>query len=115
MPMRHGLTTGELARFFVQHFRLDVDLEVIPMGGYHPAAAPGFGWPLGARPWVNPSPNAANLNMTRCFSGTVMIEGTELSEGRGTTVPLEVIGAPDLPVPEILEDMYSYHILYIDL
>lgn len=107
IPMRHGLTTGELARFFCRHFGLDTDLEVVPMSGYNPADGPGFGWPTGTRPWVNPSPNAASLNMARCFPGTVMIEGTELSEGRGTTVPLEVIGAPNLPVPEILQDMQT--------
>ena len=105
MPMRHGLTTGELAQYFVSVFALDVQLEVIPMQGYNPNTGPGFGWPLGARPWVNHSPNAPSLNMARCFPGTGMIEGTELSEGRGTTVPLEVIGAPGLPIQEILADM----------
>jgi uncharacterized protein YbbC (DUF1343 family) len=94
--MRHGLTLGELARWFVRSLRLDVDCEVIPMEGWRPSAAPGFGWPLGERAWVNPSPNAANLWMARCYAGTVMLEGTTLSEGRGTTRPLELLGAPDL-------------------
>ena len=57
---------------------------------------PGYGWPLGERSWVNPSPNAPNLSMARCYAGTVMLEGTTLSEGRGTTRPLELFGAPDL-------------------
>jgi len=96
LPMRHGLTLGELARWFVRSLRLDVDCEVIPMEGWRPSAAPGFGWPLGERAWVNPSPNAANLWMARCYAGTVMLEGTTLSEGRGTTRPLELLGAPDL-------------------
>ena len=60
--------------------------------------APGYGWPLGRRTWVNPSPNAPNLWMARCYAGTVMLEGTTLSEGRGTTRPLELFGAPDLDV-----------------
>lgn len=96
LPMRHGLTLGEAAHWFVRHFRLDVDYRVIAMEGYDPAAAPGYGWVPGVLPWVNPSPNAASLNMARCFPGTVLLEGTTLSEGRGTTVPLEGVGAPDI-------------------
>jgi uncharacterized protein YbbC (DUF1343 family) len=94
MPMRHGLTMGELARWFVATLRLDVELQVIEMQGWEPAAAPGYGWPLHERSWINPSPNAPNLSMVRCYAGTVMIEGTTLSEGRGTTRPLELVGAP---------------------
>ena len=101
LPMRHGLTLGELARWFVRRQHLDVDLQVIAMEGWHPEHAPGYGWPLGERPWINPSPNAANLSMARCYAGTVMLEGTTLSEGRGTTRPLELFGAPDLE-PRVL-------------
>ena len=61
-----------------------------------PMPAPGFGWPLGERTWINPSPNAPNLWMARAYAGTVMLEGTTLSEGRGTTRPLELFGAPDI-------------------
>jgi uncharacterized protein YbbC (DUF1343 family) len=96
LPMRHGLTLGELARWFVRRLGLDVDLEVITLEGWAPDRAPGYGWPLGERTWVNPSPNAPNLWMTRCYPGTVMLEGTTLSEGRGTTRPLELCGAPDI-------------------
>lgn len=96
LPMRHGLTLGELAGWFVATLGLDVDLRVIPMEGWKPAEAPGYGWPLGERAWVNPSPNAPNLSMARCYPGTVMLEGTTLSEGRGTTRALELFGAPDL-------------------
>ena len=105
LPMRHGLTLGELAKWFVQTLRLDVEYEVVTMEGWEPANAPGFGWPLGERTWVNPSPNAANLWMARCYAGTVMLEGTTLSEGRGTTRPLEVFGAPDLEPRALLETM----------
>jgi uncharacterized protein YbbC (DUF1343 family) len=101
MPMRHGLTLGELARWFVATFRIDVDLQVIAMQGWEPDAAPGFGWPV-ERAWVNPSPNAPNLSMARCYAGTVMLEGTSLSEGRGTTRPLELFGAPDLDSADLL-------------
>ena len=105
LPMRHGLTLGELARWFVSTLRLDVQCEVIAMDGWQPAAAPGYGWPLGARAWVNPSPNAASLGMTRCYAGTVMLEGTTLSEGRGTTRPLELFGAPDIDARALLKAM----------
>lgn len=107
MPMRHGLTMGELGHWFVATLGLDLDYRVIPMQGWQPEAAPGFGWPLGERSWVNPSPNAPNLSMARAYAGTVMLEGTTLSEGRGTTRPLELFGAPDLDIPRLLRDMHA--------
>ncbi|MFH0342223.1 MAG: exo-beta-N-acetylmuramidase NamZ domain-containing protein [Chromatiales bacterium] len=107
LPMRHGLTIGELARWFVETLRLDVDHRVIPMDGWLPNQGPGYGWPLSERCWVNPSPNAPNLWMARCYPGTVMLEGTTLSEGRGTTRPLEVFGAPDLDARALLAEMCS--------
>ena len=107
LPMRHGLTLGELARWFVAEFRLDVDCQVIPLQGWQPDAAPGFGWPLGERTWINPSPNAPNLFMARCYAGTVMLEGTTLSEGRGTTRPLELFGAPDIDALAVLAEMQA--------
>jgi uncharacterized protein YbbC (DUF1343 family) len=105
LPMRHGLTLGELARWFVRSLGLDVDCEVVSMEGWTPAAGPGYGWPLGERCWVNPSPNAPGLWMARCYAGTVMLEGTTLSEGRGTTRPLELFGAPDLEPRKLLAEM----------
>jgi uncharacterized protein YbbC (DUF1343 family) len=107
LPMRHGLTMGELARWFVSTLHLDVDCQVVPMSGWAPLAAPGHGWPLGERTWVNPSPNAPNLWMARCYAGSVMLEGTTLSEGRGTTRPLELLGAPDLDVAALLAQMQA--------
>ena len=108
MPMRHGLTMGEMARWFVDHFRLDVSLRVVAMEGYDPDAPPGHGWPLGERVWVNPSPNAPNLWMARAYAGTVMIEGTTLSEGRGTTRPLEIFGAPDIDARAVIAEMRGF-------
>jgi uncharacterized protein YbbC (DUF1343 family) len=105
MPMRHGLTLGELAHWFVGTLRLDVECQIIPMEGWMPDAAPGYGWPLGARTWVNPSPNAPNLWMARCYPGSVMLEGATLSEGRGTTRPLELLGAPDVDARALLTEM----------
>jgi len=107
LPMRHGLTLGELARWFVSTLRLDVECEVVTMEGWEPSRTPGYGWPLGDRAWVNPSPNASNLSMARCYAGTVMLEGTTLSEGRGTTRPLEVFGAPDLDPRSLVATMES--------
>jgi uncharacterized protein YbbC (DUF1343 family) len=94
IPMRHGLTLGELGHWFVDHFKLDVDYRVIEMEGYEPDAAPGFGWPPSAS--GSTRPQRPNLNMARCYAGTVMLEGATLSEGRGTTRPLELFGAPDI-------------------
>jgi uncharacterized protein YbbC (DUF1343 family) len=107
MPMRHGLTLGEMAKWFVHHLKLDLECEVITMEGWAPDAAPGYGWPLGERSWVNPSPNAPNLSMARAYPGTVMLEGTLLSEGRGTTRPLELFGAPDLEPRRLMATMAS--------
>ncbi len=107
MPMRHGLTLGELARWFVDYLELDVEFEVITMEGWKPFQASGYGWPLDERIWINPSPNAPNLSMARCYAGTVMLEGTTLSEGRGTTRPLELFGAADLEPRQLLATMAS--------
>ena len=107
LPMRHGLTLGEMTHWFVNHLGLDLEIRVVPMEGWGPSQGPGFGWPLAERPWVNPSPNAPNLWMARCYPGTVMLEGTTLSEGRGTTRPLELFGAPVLQPRELLTTMES--------
>jgi uncharacterized protein YbbC (DUF1343 family) len=107
LPMRHGLTMGELALWFIAALKLDVECEVIGMHGWCPEAAPGYGWPLGERSWINPSPNAPTLSMARCYAGTVMLEGTTLSEGRGTTRPLELFGAPDIDARALIGEMFA--------
>ena len=104
MPMRHGMTLGELGHWFIAELGLDVDYRVIEMEGWEPDAAPGFGWPPD-RVWINPSPNAPNLNMARAYPGTVMVEGATLSEGRGTTRPLELFGAPDIDAKAVIAEM----------
>jgi uncharacterized protein YbbC (DUF1343 family) len=105
IPMRHGLTLGELGHWFIRELRLDLEYRVIEMQGWRPEEPPGFGWPLSERSWINPSPNAPNLWMARCYAGTVMLEGTTLSEGRGTTRPLELFGAPDIDAAAVIEVM----------
>ena len=104
MPMRHGMTLGELGHWFIAELGLDVDYRVIEMEGWQPDAAPGFGWPID-RVWINPSPNAPNVNMARAYPGTVMVEGATLSEGRGTTRPLELFGAPDMDAKAVIAEM----------
>ena len=105
MVMRHGLTMGELASWFVKNHQLDLDLHIVEMQDYDPTTAPGYGWPMNELSWVNPSPNAASVNMTRCYAGSVMLEGCTLSEGRGTTIALEVVGAPDIDFNKVIERM----------
>ncbi|HRK63722.1 MAG TPA: DUF1343 domain-containing protein [Terricaulis sp.] len=108
IPMRHGLTLGELGRWFIDHYKLDVAYRVIEMEGYRPNEAPGYGWPIGERTWVNPSPNAPNLWMARAYAGTVMVEGATLSEGRGTTRPLEIFGAADINARDVIAEMRAF-------
>lgn len=103
MPMRHGLTMGEMGRWFISYFNLDLDYHIVPMQGWQPEG-PGFGWPED-RVWINPSPNAPNVAMARAYPGTVMLEGTTLSEGRGTTRPLELFGAPDIDARAVIAEM----------
>ena len=104
MPMRHGMTMGELGHWFIDQLQLQLEYRVVTMEGWQPDQAPGWGWPT-ERSWVNPSPNAASLSMARAYAGTVMLEGTTWSEGRGTTRPLELFGAPDIDATRLLSDM----------
>jgi len=114
MPMRHGMTLGELGGWFIKTLKLDVEYRVVEMQGWAPDAGPGFGWPLGERAWVNPSPNAPNLWMARAYAGTVMVEGVTLSEGRGTTRPLELFGAPDVDARAVIAEMRAFAPQWLD-
>ncbi len=90
IPMRHGLTAGELARLFNREFGINCDLEVISMDGWE---REDFYDETDA-PWVMPSPNMPSVETTVVFPATVYFEGTQVSEGRGTTRPFEIVGAP---------------------
>jgi uncharacterized protein YbbC (DUF1343 family) len=114
LPMRHGITLAEAARWFAAALKLDVELELVRMAGWKPRAAPGYGWPVGSLAWVNPSPNAPGVSMARCYPGTVMLEGTTLSEGRGTTRPLEMFGAPDLNAGKLLLEMQTLEAKWLE-
>src|SRR3974390_525484 len=107
LPMRHGLTLGELGLWFIAAKKLDVAYRVVEMEDWRPDNAPGFGWPLGERIWINPSPNIPNLWSVRAYAGTVMVEGATLSEGRGTTRPLELWGAPDIDARAVVKEMVA--------
>ncbi len=100
VPMRHGLTLGEAALWYKDHKKLKVDLTVVSMLDYDVNTAP---WPN--MPWVNPSPNIPRVSCTKIYPGSVLIEGSNLSEGRGTTIPLEIFGAPKLDAAKIIKDM----------
>jgi uncharacterized protein YbbC (DUF1343 family) len=108
MPMRHGMTLGEMGLWFIDHFKLNVAYRVIEMQGWRPDEGPGYGWPLHQRSWINPSPNAPNVSMARAYAGTVMLEGATLSEGRGTTRPLELFGAPDIDARAVIAEMRAF-------
>lgn len=90
MPMRHGMTVAELARLFNEHFKIGAELEVVPMQGW----SRDMYFDATDVPWVMPSPNMPTLDTAIVYPGTVLFEGTMLSEGRGTTRPFELIGAP---------------------
>ena len=92
LPTRHGMTIGEVARYLNGTFRIGCDLTVVPMDGWRR----GMDWAATGLPWVAPSPNMPTLDTARVYPGGCLIEGTNLSEGRGTTRPFELIGAPFL-------------------
>jgi uncharacterized protein YbbC (DUF1343 family) len=90
IPMRHGLTIGEAARMFNDHFGLNAAVDVVPMDGW----TRSMYFDATGLPWVLPSPNIPTLDTAIVYPGGVLFEGTRLSEGRGTTRPFEIIGAP---------------------
>jgi len=99
IPMRHGMTIGELARLFNEYFEIGATLDVVPMGGWRRDM---FHDDAGA-PWVLPSPNIPTLDSAVVYPGTVLFEGTNVSEGRGTTRPFEFIGAPGIVAEDFAE------------
>jgi uncharacterized protein YbbC (DUF1343 family) len=107
LPMRHGLTMGEAAKWLCKEHKISVPLKVIEMEGYRPEAAPDFGWPSSSHAWINPSPNIPSLAAARVYPGAVLIEGTTLSDGRGTTRPFEIFGAPKMDSDAILRKMHQ--------
>jgi len=90
VPMAHALTLGEMARYLNESMQIDARVEVVPMTGWRRAMT----WRDAGRPWIPPSPNLPRLEGVEVYPGMVLVEGTHLSEGRGTTTPFEIVGAP---------------------
>jgi uncharacterized protein YbbC (DUF1343 family) len=101
IPMRHGMTVAELARLFNERYTIGAELEIVPMEGW----SRDMYWDATGLPWVMPSPNMPTLDTAIVYPGTVLFEGTMLSEGRGTTRPFELIGAPWLDAERLAERM----------
>lgn len=99
LPMSHGLTLGELALWYKNIKNLKTELQVVQMKNYNPSK------PWGDRPWILPSPNMTGLTGARCYPGTVLLEGTTISEARGTTKPFEIFGCPDMETEKIKKYM----------
>jgi uncharacterized protein YbbC (DUF1343 family) len=106
LPTRHGMTVGELARMFNEHFSIGCDLEILPMNGWSREM-----WHDDTdAPWVLPSPNMPTLDSATVFPGTVHFEGTQVSEGRGTTRPFELIGAPYIDPDDYAEALNALNL-----
>jgi uncharacterized protein YbbC (DUF1343 family) len=101
LPMRHGLTAGELALLFNKQFGIGCDLEVVKMEGWRRSMY----YEETGRPWVLPSPNIPTVDTAVVYPGAVMFEGTQVSEGRGTTRPFEMIGAPYIVPDDLLAEV----------
>jgi uncharacterized protein YbbC (DUF1343 family) len=101
IPMRHGMTIAELARLFNDHFSIGATLEIVPMERWRRFMY----WDQTRLPWVMPSPNMPTLDTAIVFPGTVLFEGLTLSEGRGTTRPFELVGAPGIDADRFAEAM----------
>ncbi|MEK6304169.1 MAG: DUF1343 domain-containing protein [Acidobacteriota bacterium] len=101
IPMRHGMTVGELALMFNREFGIGCDLEVVKMEGWHRS----MWFEETALPWVMPSPNMPTVDTAVVYPGSVLFEGTSVSEGRGTTRPFEVIGAPYIDPRALTEEL----------
>jgi uncharacterized protein YbbC (DUF1343 family) len=108
VPMRHGLTMGEMGHWILKRYDLNLEYRVISMQGYDPTRGPGYGWPVGDLTWVNPSPNIPTLSTARCYPGTVLLEGTSLCDGRGTTKPLQMFGAPGIDAKNVFDEMHRF-------
>jgi uncharacterized protein YbbC (DUF1343 family) len=101
IPLRHGMTLGELARLYNERFGIGADLRVVPARGWRRAAR----FDATGLPWVPTSPNIRRLEAALLYPGTVLLEGTNLSEGRGTDAPFEQAGAPWLRAADVAREL----------
>ena len=106
IPQRHGMTIGELAKLFNEEFGIGCDLKVIPMQNYER----WMSFEDTCLPWVVPTPNMPTINTCYAYNATCVFEGTNVAEGRGTTTPFELIGAPWLNSEDLSRRLNSYHL-----
>jgi uncharacterized protein YbbC (DUF1343 family) len=106
IPMRHALTFGEMGQFFCDEFEIDVDLRVLPMAGWRREQT----FDQLGRHWIPPSPNLPRVESALVYPGQVLLEGTNLSEGRGTTTPFEMIGAPFISPDRLINAVNGYQL-----
>ena len=112
IPMRHGLTIGELARYLVARHRIDVELDIVRLQDWHPAS---FMWQWQRLDqWMPPSPNLPSAFSCLVYAGNVLFEGTNVSEGRGTTRPFEVVGAPFVSARALAAHVARYALPGVD-
>ncbi|MFV2066631.1 MAG: exo-beta-N-acetylmuramidase NamZ domain-containing protein [Pirellulales bacterium] len=104
IPMRHGLTMAEMARYLNRAMGIDAEIDTVPMQGWHR----GLHFTETGRTWLPASPNLPRIEGVDLYPGQVLVEGTNLSEGRGTTTPFEVIGAPFIDPPRLIEAIGAY-------
>jgi uncharacterized protein YbbC (DUF1343 family) len=106
VPVRHGLTSGELARLAIDYFKLDVNLRVMEISGWNR----GMMFEDTGLEWIPPSPNMPSFKTAMVYPGTSLFEGSNVSEGRGTTTPFEIIGAPGIKPYELAENLRDLHL-----
>jgi len=111
VPMRHGMTAGELARLYLGEFGIQVDLKVIPLDGWRREMAFGDT----NLPWVPPSPNMPSVESALHYPGTCLFEGTNLSVGRGTDIAFQIIGAPWLNGDSLAAALARYEIPGVEI
>jgi uncharacterized protein YbbC (DUF1343 family) len=111
VPLRHGMTMGEIARYVNGEYAIGADLTVIPVAGWHPDR-----WfDETGLPWINPSPNIRSLDAALTYSGLVLFEATNLSVGRGTDSPFSYVGAPWLDAGKLLQRVAPYDVAGVSL
>lgn len=106
IPQRHGLTIGELAKLFNTEFKINCNLVVIPMIGW----TRDMDFLDTGLPWILPTPNQPTVASTFCYNATCIFEGTNFAEGRGTTTPFELIGAPWVVSEDLARELNSYNL-----
>jgi len=111
VPLRHGMTVGEIARYINSEYNIGAQLSVVPAAGW--SAAQWFDET--GLPWVDPSPNIRSLDAALSYAGVVLFEATNLTVGRGTDAPFSVVGAPWLDTPQLLRNIESYEIPGVEL